>query len=326
MFLIKINQYKKTNGVTLVELMIAMAISAILMLGISQIFQINQRSFKTGDDSARMQESGRFAFNLLMQDLRRAGYFGGNADIANITGTSGIIASTNTCPNDTTWGRMLERRIIGLNDTNAGYPCIANYTQGDIVAMRYTEGANVSALTMAAYPNRFYLRSSMFEGRMFIGSAEANASNQVSETPNSVHELSAQAYYIGPSTRTCQFANTPVAIPAMFRQILSNTGVPTSEEVASGIENLQVQYGVDTTGDLAVNQYFNADAISNNTATTPNWDQVVSVQFWVLARAECPTNGYTNSKTYVMGDQNFTFNDSFKRQLFSSTVSVRNGS
>jgi len=321
-----LSQNKHAKGVTLVELMIAIVISSILVLGIAEIFRTNSRSYKTQDDAARMQESGRFSFNMLMQDLRRVGYYGGNADTVNITGTSGIVTPANTCPTDTTWGRMLERRIIGLNDTNAGYACIpdADYSQGDIVVMRYTQGANVTATTMASNADTLYIRSSMFEGRLFKGSTEANGTNSVAETPNTVQALSSNAYYIGTTTRTCN-TNNAIPITALYREVLSGAGVPIQEEIASSMEQLQVQYGIDSSGDFAVNQYFNANSLSNDITVTPNWNQVISVRFWVLARAECPTLGYTNTNTYVMGDQNYTPNDNFKRQLYSSTVSLRNG-
>ena len=156
---------------------------------------------------------------------------------------------------------------------------------------------------------------------MFKGSEDA--SNSVSESPNSVHQLASQAYYIGNTGRNCRFKDTAgnaIPITALYRETLSSTGVPLQEEVASSIEHLQVQYGVDDKGDTAVNQYFNANDIDG----TPPWDRVVSVRFWVLARAECPTAGYTNSKTYVMGDVTYTPNDGFKRQLYSTTVTLRN--
>lgn len=321
-----LKQHKNTRGVTLVELLIALAISSILVLGIAEIFKLNKRSYQTQDDSARMQESGRFAFNMLMQDLRRTGYFGGNADTGNITGTSGIIDPTNTCPNDTTWARMLKRRIIGLNDSGAAYACLsADYVQGDVIVIRYTEGAAITSFDAG----RFYIRSSMFEGRLFTGSVQTTASNQVAESPRTVHLLSAQAYYVGDSGRNCRFkdsSDNDISIPALFREVLSSTGTPTQEEIASGIEDLQIQYGIDDTDDQFVNQYFNANSISNDITATPNWTQVVSVRFWVLARAECPTSGYTNSKTYVMGDKTFTPNDRFKRQIYSTTVTLRNRS
>jgi hypothetical protein len=41
-------------------------------------------------------------------------------------------------------------------------------------------------------------------------------------------------------------------------------------------------------------------------------------------RAECPETGYTNSNTYAIGNVNYTPNDGYRRQLFTSTVSLRN--
>ncbi len=311
------------RGLSLIELMIAIVVSSILMLGIVQVFSLNKRIYGAQDDAARMQESGRYAFNLLMQDLRRAGYFGGNANIDDITGTSGLVTPTNTCPANNTWARMLQRPVIGLDDTNADYNtgCIpdADYLRGDILVTRYSSG-----LPSTTFDNdRIYVRSSMFEGRLFLGSAEANASNQVDEIPNAAFELLANAFYIGPSGLNCR-SNDSIPVPALWREVLNASAVPGKEEVANGIEHLQIQYGIDTDDDNAVNQYFDANAISNDITTTPNWSQVSAVRFWVLARAECPTADYTNSNTYVMGDTNYAPGDSFKRQLYSTTVALRN--
>ena len=310
------------RGLSLIELMIAIVVSSILMLGIVQVFSLNKRIYGAQDDAARMQESGRYAFNLLMQDLRRAGYYGGNANIDDITGTSGLVTPANTCPADNTWARMIQRPVIGLDDTNTGYTgCIpdTDYTQGDILVTRYTSGLPSTTFDN----NRIYVRSSMFEGRLFLGSAEADAANQVSEIPNAAFELLANAYYIGPSGENCRLNDT-IPVPALLREVLNSSAVPGKEEVASGIEHLQFQYGIDTDDDTAVNQYFDANAISNDITVTPNWSQVVAVRLWVLARAECPTADYTNSNTYVMGDTPYTPNDNFKRQLYSSTVALRN--
>ena len=316
------------RGLTLIELMIAIVVSSILMLGIVQVFSLNKRIYGAQDDAARMQESGRYAFNLLMQDLRRAGYYGGNANIDDITGTSGLVTPANTCTANNTWARMLQRPVIGLDDTNAGYTgCIpdADYTQGDILVTRYTSGLPTTTFDN----NRVYVRSSMFEGRLFLGSAEADASNQVSEIPNAAFELLANAYYVGPSDQTCRFndsAGNAIPVPALWREVLDASATPVAEVVANGIEHLQIQYGIDTDDDIAVNQYFDADAISNDTTVTPNWSQVVAVRLWVLARAECPTADYTNTNTYTMGDITYDPDpdDSFKRQLYSTTVALRN--
>ena len=330
--------FKNIKGLSLVELMIAMTVSAILMLGISEIFSINSRSYKVQDENSRMQENGRFAFNTLMTDIRRAGYFGGNAAIDEITGSVGIATPGLDClTSDTTWGRMIERPIYGLNDANThldGDAATVNYsaciptinTGSDILVTRYTKSTPIAA---PENDGRLYIRNSLFEGRLFTGTdfAANLSTNDVATTPNAIRELAAHAYYVAPSGRNCRFndaSDAPIPIPALQREVLSSTGTPTQEEVASSIERFQVQYGVSNNGDLSVNRYYNANQLRNNQAITPNWTQVLTVRFWVLVRADCPTNDYVNTKTYAMGDNDFTANDSFKRQLYSTTVAVRN--
>lgn len=320
--------YKKLHGLSLVELMIAMVISAILMLGISQIFSLNKKSYTVQDENARMQESGRYAFNMLMTDIRRAGYFGGSANTSSMTGSLEISTPATTCvSNDTTWARMIERPFYGLNDTNAGYDtgCIPNgdYLRGDVLVTRYTKGPAITAFTT----NRLYIRNSMFSGRIFKGSQQSDGANAIAELPNEVRELAASAYYVGPSGRNCRFqdsGNNDIPIPALLREVLDDSGNPVKEEVANGIEHIQLQYGIDSNGDFSVNRYYNANSISNNDTVTPNWTQVVTIRLWVLVRADCPTNGYINSKTYAMGDTPYTPGDNFKRQLYSTTVTARN--
>ena len=64
-----------------------MVITLILLGGIAQIFLGSKKSFTIQESLGRMQENGRYAMEVLTQDLRRAGYWGGNADITEITGT-----------------------------------------------------------------------------------------------------------------------------------------------------------------------------------------------------------------------------------------------
>lgn len=340
----KLNNIKRTRGLSLVELMVAMTVSAVLMIGISEIFSINSRSYKVQDESARMQESGRYAFNMLMQDIRRAGFFGGSAAVDEITGTDGIATPARDCiNNNTTWGRMVERAFYGLDDNNTHNDadgllvdytsCIptgtatGNYLRGDILVTRYTKSALIDPVPNN---NRLYLRTSLFSGRLFTGANNATnvSQNSVDETPNAVRELAAHAYYVGPSGRNCRFndaSDNAIPVPALHREVLDAVGRPVREEVANGIENIQFQYGIDNDGDFTVNHYYDANEISNNEALTPNWTQVVTVHLWVLVRADCPTNGYANPRTYPMGNITYDpIDKSFKRQLYSTVVAVRN--
>ena len=60
-------------GFSLVELMVAVAISVFLLLGISYIYVGSKQTFRNQEALARMQENARLAFEYLSQDLRMAG-------------------------------------------------------------------------------------------------------------------------------------------------------------------------------------------------------------------------------------------------------------
>jgi len=317
---------KKNYGLSLIELLVALAISSILGIGIAKMYSVSKDFYYVQEDTSNLQESGRFVFSMLISDLRRAGYFGHNHDINKINGTESKISNNNTCPKDATWARMLDRRIIGLNDPVTPYDCIAaDYLKGDILTLRYVDGRNEAVFDN----NRYYLRSSFNAGKVFIGSKANDPVNAINDiTPKITGKLRAYAYYVGDSGKFCKFNDSnqiPISIPTLYRESLDEMGLPTRQEVASGIENIQFKYGVDTTGDKSVNQYLDSNLISNDVDNvTPNWNQVVSVRFWVLARANCPSTRFKNTQTYQMGDVTVTVDDGFKRKLFSSTVALRN--
>jgi type IV pilus assembly protein PilW len=65
---------KHQDGFTLIEMMIAMAISSFLMLVIMVMFSSSNRSRMLQTSLSGLNESGRFAISVLGRDLRMAGY------------------------------------------------------------------------------------------------------------------------------------------------------------------------------------------------------------------------------------------------------------
>ncbi len=297
----------RQRGFSMVELIIAMALGLFLMAALVQILLSGKEAFSSVNHLSRIQENGRIATSMLAGDLKRAGYMGGNSDIPNIFGSAGQTAAAISCATgDTSWGRMVTQRVVGLNDTNAGYACITNasYLRGDILTVRYASPW-ISGAPLAA--GQMYLRSSLFEGKIFAGVDQALGTNLVLDQPQSVHDLVTHSYYVGNSGRTC----SGLPVPSLFRVRLNiNNGPPLVEELLPGVEHHQVQYGVG-------GQYINADAVVD-------WSQVVTARFWLLIRSECPETGYADNNTYTLGDINYITSDSFPRQLYSSVVMLRN--
>ena len=89
---------------------------------------------------------------------------------------------------------------------------------------------------------------------------------------------------------------------------------------------MQVKYGVDTDGDLLANQYVTADNVTN-------WDTVVSINLAVLVRSIDETGVEKDKQTYkLLGGAGATgggtygpFNDRRQRAIFTTTITLRNG-
>ena len=67
---------RNAAGLSLVELMIALLIGSILMLGLVQVFSASRAAYQVSEGVARVQENGRFALDYLQRDIRLIGHFG----------------------------------------------------------------------------------------------------------------------------------------------------------------------------------------------------------------------------------------------------------
>lgn len=74
-------RHRRNAGLSLIELMIAIAIAAFLLLGITQIFGASKTNYLTQEALSRIQENARFAMNRLQRSVRMAGYLGTGNDL-----------------------------------------------------------------------------------------------------------------------------------------------------------------------------------------------------------------------------------------------------
>ena len=72
---------RREDGLSLIELMVALAISAVLMLGLVQVFSASRMTFSANEALARSQENSRFAMDFLKFDLRMGSHMGCLSDL-----------------------------------------------------------------------------------------------------------------------------------------------------------------------------------------------------------------------------------------------------
>ena len=320
------------RGFSLVELMVALVITLILLTGIGQIFLSSKKSFLIQDSLGRMQENGRYALETIAQDVRRAGFWGGNADITaihdHVGGTGKVATDDGTCT-DASWARMLTHRIFGKNDTRANYTCLPADTthKGDILVLRYAAPWEVGDVTTPNFvQSQYYLRSSLFEGQLFKCSSSCPESTAYTIDAPAVRtaELVAHGYFIHDNPTIPDKCATAGKVPSLYRMTLvpDTSGTDPkleAEEIAYGVDDFQVQYGIDTNSDNSVDSFVDAADAGN-----AMWGQVIAARIWLLVRAECPETGYTNDTTYTMAGADYIPNDHYRRQLYTSTVELRN--
>ena len=90
---------------SLIELMIALAIGSLLVLGLVEVFSASRTAYQLSEGLARVQENGRFAMDYIQRDFRMAGHMGCVNDQSrflpeNAAGTRSALASTFLSPAD----------------------------------------------------------------------------------------------------------------------------------------------------------------------------------------------------------------------------------
>ncbi len=303
-------------GFTLIEMMIAITIGLGILAGLVGVLASSSSNSRTNDRTSELMTNGRYALNSMKQELREAGFLGYTYDKPNATAAIAVTGCVPDAEVGATVASFVSNVAQGIWGANNNDPfsgsCIpaANYADGnDVLVVR-----RLDALLGGAIAGEVFFRSSYERGQIYQGAPVP----VLAGSPLATFRLNVYVYYISPFTG----AELPM-VPALFRVSLNRSGAMVSELVASGIERMQVQYGI---RDGADTQYLDAPpGDSSNPADPGRWSKVNSVRIWLLARNATAEPGYVNNTAYAMGDAPaFTPADGFRRQLFTTVVQLRN--
>tara|TARA_R110001583_G_scaffold1152_16_gene9602 strand:+ start:11024 stop:12061 length:1038 start_codon:yes stop_codon:yes gene_type:complete len=317
------------SGFSLLEVFVALVIGLVIFAGVLSVFVGMKTTTSETSSYGELQENGRFAINVLSDDLLRQDFWGdytGTVDLASINPVPG--APVGECIGDginngtfpvaagkfrTLWGKTASSATI-LSGCRTDAKVGSDVLQlKRVISSPLVDGAGNPVTTAPA--GNFYLVANTSNGTLFAGGAVPNVQNA------QVWEYQHHIYYVREET---QGSNT---VPVLMQGQLSN--ILSFSPIIDGIEMIRFMYGIDTDtaptdpGYGIVNAFVSADnmtaALWNNAAS-----RILSVKVYVLARNVLPDNKYTNNNTYQLGDQYYTFNDNYRRLLFSSTVTLYN--
>jgi type IV pilus assembly protein PilW len=329
---------RRQRGFTLIELMVAVAIGLLLLAGLSTLFTSNNHAQMEIESANRQVENGRYAMQLMTGDVRNAGFYA-EYDPIELTAPAAL---PDPCAIDIELIRdAIVLPVQGYDNANV-LNCLADVKANtDVIVLRHTETCVVGAADCgdAAAGGPFF-QASGCNNNFELGSNDKKMHYQVaannsgfslhkrnceetkdSGTPADLRRLQTHIYFI---------ANNSLAgdgIPTLKRaEVVSKGGALSIQIVplAEGIENMQLEYGVDSSLDGV------ADSFTPNVAVS-DWSNVVSVKLHLLARTLNPSMTHTDSKSYVLGldaqgQPNIigATNDKFKRHVFTSLIGLPN--
>jgi type IV pilus assembly protein PilW len=312
------------RGFTIIEMMVAMAISLFIVGALILAVLGSAATSATRERASELQTNGRYAMEQIKRDLLHAGYLGisslFNPDQPLTVGNPGppaipAITVANVC--DTNNVGRLSQRVWGSDNSNPySATCLpaADYARGDVLVIRGLNPTTVSAAPGTFSPALVYYHSSYEGGAPFVGPTAPDFNGTNRFPPYLDYLMDETAYYVSPYIVS---ATENPKVPALYRLRLSTGPAMVPELVASGVENLQVRYGVFQTNDTA--RFLTASEMS-----VADWDLVKSVELSLLMRATTPEGGYVNNTTYSMGGGNYAVNDSYPRLLLTAVVQLRN--
>lgn len=324
---------RSQSGMTLVELMVALAIGSFLVIGSVQVYTQSRQAFIVNESIARVQETAQFAMDTIEADLRMASNWGRNSRGLAVEGRS-IVGDANPTSLPTPapdcgagWAFDLARPIDG-SDNGYGLTCAANGgadANSDVITVRRT--------TVAPMPlenGRLQIQSTRIQGEIFSDGAVPAAFQPVTIDPitgapsSTTHNLMVNSYYVSPTSDLIP------GVPTLRRKTLTvQGGVPSvvDQEVAPGVENIQLQLGIDVDEDNTVDRYVNpgSDVYNPAAAGYIPGARVITARIWLVVRGVTTEFGLQDGRTYQVGNYAMgAQNDGFRRLQVSKTILLRN--
>ena len=351
--------YRQQLGFSIIEIMVGMVLSLFLIAGVTSFYFSNKESFNTQNNIARIEADARFISEMLQADLRHAGYYGCNKETPMkevLNSTPFLVEYANPiegydAEDTTTWDRAITETGLTIGTTSG------DIVRGgtDILVVRRAEEEQTplaSAMASSAAnleveedisPALFAVndvaivsdcsRSAIFQVTAFNestgvvehstsgGSIGNDTSDLLDEPPffntdASVMKFRTTVYFIGTDTN---------GVPSLRRKVNGEA----SEVIASGVENMQILYGLDTdaSADGVANRYVTAEDVSSG-----DWENVVSTRVGLLMQSPGDVLPDDDDASYFVLDEEISdtgttithAGDRLLRQVVPLTIDLRN--
>jgi type IV pilus assembly protein PilW len=271
-------------GLSLIELMIAMAIGLIVLAAMVTAFASSSANRQEIERASRQIENGRYAMQLLADDLRLAGFYGEVSVKAIPITTFPDPCSTNVAD----WKAAMPVSIVAYDQGTAAPTCTNNNWKNgtDILVIRRASsceaGVGTCPALVAGYP---YVQSAKCSTETpttpytigLSGATPFNLHMRDCATVAGLRQYLVRSYYISADNGRGQ------QIPTLKRMELVG-GNFVDVPLVEGIEDVNYEYGIDNDGDGSPD-VFTADPSTYLGGTPTVWGGIVAVRNNLLARS-----------------------------------------
>ncbi|KRH99533.1 PilW family protein [Curvibacter sp. PAE-UM] len=318
-------------GVTLVELMVAMAIGLIVVAGLAMMFANSSQAGRELDNTSRQIENGRYAVDFLSQEMAAAGFYG------DVPYAGGVYTQPNPCAttlDQLGWDDASKKRPDPIEGkaagAMAGVTCASNPSaSSSAVVLRRLDTNTTAQASVVDSAAVAYVQTSQcnndLASTVFVASTQKGAftlRNLSCSGPGDVRRYLSRIYYVA-KCNECSGAGADT-VPTLKRAELAGDKVVVTP-LAVGIEHIALEYGFDTNNDGSPDVY--RTGLSGVAGAADNaWANVVTARVYVLARTADEEHAYTDTKRYVMGLEGTLgpYNDKYKRKVFVATAKLQN--
>jgi type IV pilus assembly protein PilW len=291
---------RNSRGFTLVELMVSMVLGLVVVGGVISVLVANRSSYRTNEGLSQVQESARTAFELLARDLRQTGSTGCDnarrmANVVNATpawwrnwvsvqGFDGVDAAVAT-------GTAVGTRVAGTDTLHlhsiegGGFPVNVHSTGAATMSLSVLVPPAIAAgdiMMVCDFDHAAIFQASAFDtatstisyttagtpgncstGLGFPTDCSSAVGNVYPFPRNSwVGRLQAVTWYIGNNGRVDDGGSS------LYRVRLDSGGALVTEEIVSGVSDMQIEYSRNA-----------SDLVTDATTVTADaaWPQVNAV-------------------------------------------------
>ncbi|MGD8560541.1 MAG: PilW family protein [Gammaproteobacteria bacterium] len=313
---------RKQQGLTLVEIMVAITISLVLLAGIIKIFQSAKHSYNIQQALSRIQENARLITDIMVRDLTTSGYMGclgatddvvntlqdqsANYDFATaIQGTEGGANADSITIRHASEATAIpvaqpmsdQEAAVVLDPDHMNY---ASLQQWDIVTVSDCAGAAVFMITNDPDDTGVIQHTASVDATSGPNESQSNTTEDLQRIFGSQTASTAKIYRVGSTTYQLQPGSSGKS---------NSLFVTPGGELVEGVDDLQIQYGIASnpagaSTPVIAAQYVDADDVAD-------WSNVVSVRMTFTV----------NSIDMVVNPGD---GDGLLRKTFTTTVRLRN--